>query len=363
MTIDIGTSKPISQKPYPIAMKHYQWVKDEIEKLLATKVIHTSRSSWSAPIIVVPKGDGGKCLVIDYRALNKVTRNFTWPMPKVEDIFSKLNRATYFTTLDLRAGYHPIPLDKPSIPKTAFNSPIRRYEYVKVPFGLAQAPACFQELMTGILKDFNFAIAYLDDIIIFSKTPKEHLLHIRMGFKKPKSANLSMKKSKCSFFSKEIQYLGHILNATAIRPLPAKTHAIQHMQPPTTPKQARVFLGLVGYYRKFIKGFAKITKPLTLLTRQQVKFEWTPVHHTAFLNLNKAIVQAPILLYPNPDKKYIVYTNASGNACRAQLSQEHNGMEFPIAFLSHTFTETQQKWSTIEQEAYGIYYAITKWNY
>ena len=144
MTIDTGTSKPISQKPYPIAMKHYQWVKDEIEKLLAAKVICTSQSSWSTPIIVVPKGDGGKHLVIDYRAFNKVTRKFTWPMPKVGDISSKLNGATYFTTLDLRVGYHHIPLDKPSIPKTAFNSSFGKYEYVKVPSGLAQAPAYFQ---------------------------------------------------------------------------------------------------------------------------------------------------------------------------------------------------------------------------
>ena len=183
MTIDTGTTNPVSQKSYPIAMKHYQWVKDEIEKLLTTKVICTSCSSWSAPIIVVPKGDGGKCLVIDYRALNKVTRKFTWPMPKVEDIFSKLNGATYFTTLDLRAGYHHIPLDKPSIPKTAFNSPFKKFEYVKVPFQLAQAPAYFKELMTGILKDLPFAIAYLDDIIVFSKTPQEHLSHIHMVFK------------------------------------------------------------------------------------------------------------------------------------------------------------------------------------
>ena len=171
MTIDTGTAEPVSQKPYPIAMKHYKWVKDEIEKLFAAKVICTSHSSWLAPIIVVPKGDGGKCLVIDYRALNKVTRKFTWPMPKVEDIFSKLNGATYFTILGLHTGYHHIPLDKSSIPKTAFNSPFRKYEYVKVPFGLAQVPAYFQELMTGILKDFPFSIAYLDDIIIFSKTP------------------------------------------------------------------------------------------------------------------------------------------------------------------------------------------------
>ena len=182
--IDMGNSDPVSQKPYPIAMKNYQWVKAEIEKLLTAKVICSSRSSWSAPIIVEPKGDGGKQLVIDYRALNKVTRKFTWPMPKVEDIFSKLHRAKYFTTLDLRAGYHHILLDKPSIPKTAFNSPFGKCEYIKVPFGLAQAPAYFQELMTGILKDFNFAIAYLDDIIIFSKTPEEHLSHIRKVFEK-----------------------------------------------------------------------------------------------------------------------------------------------------------------------------------
>ena len=221
MTIDTGTANPVSQKPYPIAMKHYQWVKDEIEKLLTAKVIHTSCSSWSAPIIVVPKGDGGKCFITDYRALNKVTRKFTWPMPKVEDIISKLNGATYFTALDLWTGYHHISLDKPSIPKTAFNSPFGKFEYVKVPFGLAQAPAYFQELMTGILKGFPFAKGYLDDIIIFSKTPQEHLPHICMVFKKLKSAKLSMKKSKCSFFSKEIQYLGHILSTTGIWPLPA----------------------------------------------------------------------------------------------------------------------------------------------
>ena len=135
------------------------------------------------------------------------------------------------------------------------------------------------------------------------------------------------------------------------------------MQPPTMPKQVQAFLGLVGYYRKFIEGFAKIAKPLTMVTQQQVKFEWTPTHHTAFLNLKKTIIQAPILCYPDPNKKYIVYTDAFDNACGAQLSQAHDGTEFPVAFLSHTFTETQGKWSTTEQEAYGVYYAITKQNY
>ena len=158
---------------------------------------------------------------------------------------------------------------------------------------LAQAPAYFQELMTGILKDFDFAIANLDDII-FSKTAEEHLTHIRKVFEKLHSAKLSMKLSKCHFFSKEIQYLGHILSTKGICPLPSKTLAIQQMKAPTTSKQVCVFLSLVGYYRKFIKNFTKIAKPLTLLTRQQVKFNWTPAHQTAFLTLKESITQAPI---------------------------------------------------------------------
>ena len=198
-------------------MKHYDWVKNEIEKLLAAKVICSSHSSWSAPIIVVPKGDGGKGLVIDYRALNKVTRKFTWPIPKVEDIFSKLNGATYFTTLDLHTGYHHIPLNKSSIPKTAFNSPFGKYEYIKVLFGLAQALPYFPGVDDRHTQRFSFChCTYLDDIIIFSKTPQEHLSHIHMVFEKLRTANLSMKKSKCNFFLKEIQYLGHILSTTGI---------------------------------------------------------------------------------------------------------------------------------------------------
>ena len=266
MSIDTGDSDPISQKPYPVAMKHYQWVKEEIDKLLEAGVIRNSHSSWLAPIIIVPKGDGGKCLIIDYRALNKVTRKFVWPMPKVEDIFSQLNGAKYFSTLDLRAGYHHIGLTTDSIPKTAFTSPFGKYKYVKVPFGLAQAPTYFQELMTGVLKDLPFAMAYLDNIIIYSSTPEEHLEHIRTVFEKLCNAQLSMKLSMCHFFTKEIQYLGHILGKEGIKPVPAKTEAIKIIHPPVNPKQVRAFLGLVGYYRKFIRNFAKIAKPLTMLT-------------------------------------------------------------------------------------------------
>ena len=292
MSIDMGDSDPVSQKSYPIVMKHYQWVKEEIDKLLEAGVIRNSHSSWSAPIIVVPKGDGGKCLIIDYRALNKVMRKFMWPMPKVEDIFSQLNGAKYFSTLDLRAGYHHIGLTIDLIPKT---SPFGKYEYVKVLFRLAQAPAYFQELMTGALKDLPFAMAYLDDIIICSSTPEEHLEHIKTVFEKLHHAKLSMKLSKYHFFAKEIQYLGHILCIEGIKPVPAKTEAIRAMHPPVNPKQVHAFLGLVGYYRKFIKNFAKIAKPLTMLTRMDVKFEWKETHHNTFMKLKEAIIQAPIL--------------------------------------------------------------------
>ena len=153
------------------------------------------------------------------------------------------------------------------------------------------------------------------------------------------------------------------MSTKSICPMALKAQTLQKMHPPTTSKQVHAFLGLVGYYRKLIKDFAKIAKPLTLLTRQQVKFEWTTAHHEAFLILKDSIIQEPILWYPNPSKKYIVYTDASDDACRAQLTQEHDSTEFPIAALSHTFLETQRKWSTTEQEAYGVYCAVTKWNY
>ena len=213
--------------------------------------------------------------------------------------------------------------------------------------------------MTGVLKDFPFTIAYLENKIIFSRTAEEHLDHIRQVFKKLWNTQLLMKLSK-TLLLKKIQYLGHILSIMGIRRLPLKTHAINTMHPLKTAKQVCTFLGLIGLYRKFIKNFTKIARPLTLLTCHKAKFKWTPAHHTAFMTLKEAIIQTPILHYPGPAKKCIVYTDTSDNVCGAQLSQEHGWSKFPVAFLCHTFTETQRKWSTPGQEAYGVYYAITK---
>ena len=172
-----------------------------------------------------------------------------------------------------------------------------------------------------------------------------------------------MELSMFHFFAKEIQYFGHVLSTTGIKPLPSKTTAIKLMKPVKNAKQVRAFLGLVGYCHRFIKEFAWIAKPLTALTSHDAKFDWISHHHAAFNTLKSALIEKHILRYPDPSKCYIVCTDASDDACGAQLSQEHNDPELPVAFLSHMFTDTQWKWSTSKQEVFGVYYAVTKLNY
>ena len=212
MSIDTGDACPISKKPYTLALKHYDWVKEEIDKLLEAGVIRESHSSWSAPIVVVPKGDGGERLCVDYRAFNAITRTYVWPVPRVEDIFSKLGKAKFFTTLDLRLSYHHIALDKGAIKKTAFVTPFGKYEYMKVPFGLAQAPAYFQNLMNRVLNGVHFILAYLDNVIIFSETEEQHLKRIEIMLTRLKQTNLKLKKSKCVIFKKRASLSGPHFN-------------------------------------------------------------------------------------------------------------------------------------------------------
>ena len=218
MTIDIGDHPPIAKKPYTLALKHYDWVKEEIDKLLEAGVIRESHSSWSAPIVAVPKGDGGKRLCLDFRALNKITRTYVWPMPRIEDIFAKLGKAKFYTTLDLRSGYHHIALDKDSIKKIAFVAPIGKYEYLKVPFGLAQAPAYFQNLMNKVLNGLNFTLAYFDDVIIFSENAEQHLKHIQIVLTKLKQATLKLKKASVHFSKRNFTTLAIFLLQMALNP-------------------------------------------------------------------------------------------------------------------------------------------------
>ena len=215
--INTGDHPPIAKKPYALTLKHYDWVRDEIDKLLEAGAIRKSHSSWSAPIVVVPKGNGGKRLCMDFRALNEITRTYVWPMPRVEDISAKLGKARFFTTLNLRSGYHHIALDDDAIKKTEFVMPLGKYEYLKVPFGLAQAPVYFQNLINKILNGLHFTLTYLDDVIIFSELAEQHLKHILIVLAMLKQAKLHLKKSKCLFFKQELHYLGHLLTTKGIK--------------------------------------------------------------------------------------------------------------------------------------------------
>ena len=199
MSIDTGDHSPIAKKPYTLAIKHHEWVKEEIDKLLEAGVKRENHSSWSAPIVVVTKGDGGKRMCVDYRALNAISRTYIWPMPTIDNILAKLGKAKFFTTLDLRSGYHHIALDKDAITKTAFVTPFGKYEYLKVPFGLAHAPSYNQNLMNKVFNGLNFTLPYLHDIIIFNETADQHLKHIQIVLNRFSQGKLKLKENKCAF--------------------------------------------------------------------------------------------------------------------------------------------------------------------
>ena len=258
MDIDMGDSPPVSSRPYTLPLKHYEWVQREIKSLERAGIITKSMSKWASPIVVVPKksatGEPPKRrLCVDFRKVNELQEVITagktkgqisiHPLPKIDEMYAKLKGAKVFSTIDLRSRYH----HKSSRAKTAFVTPFGKYEFLMVPFGLAQAPAYFQLLMNKVLHGLDFAMTYLDDIIIFSKNELQHLEHLETVFSHLREAGLKMKRSKCDFFKREIHYLGHLISTEGISPLPNKLDCIQHMPAPKNAKEIKQFLGLTGY--------------------------------------------------------------------------------------------------------------------
>ena len=257
MDIDTGDSPPVCQKPYTLPLKHYNWMQQEIETLEHAGVIRKSISLWASPIVIVPKKSAPgepprRRMCIDFRKLNDLQpkvchadsqtgRNISLvPLPKIDEMYGRLEGAKYFTTLDLRSGYYHIGLSEVSKAKTAFVTPFGKYQFEVVPFGLAKAPAYFQQLISMVLQDCSeFTMAYLDDIIIFSRNEREHLKHIRIIFQKLIDAGLKLKESKCDFFKKEIHYLGHLISSEGVHPLPEKLATIHNMPRPKTPKEIK----------------------------------------------------------------------------------------------------------------------------
>ena len=384
MDIDTGDSPPVSSRPYTLPLKHYEWVQREIESLEHAGVITKRMSKWACPIVVVPKKSAPReppkrRLCVDFRKVNELQQEVITagktkgqisihPLPKIDEMYVKLKGAKVFSTIDLRSGYHHITLSKSSRAKTAFVTPFGKYKFLMVPFGLAQAPAYFQLLMNKVLNGLKFAMTYLDDIIIFSKNELQHLEHLETIFSHLKKAGLKMKRSKSDFFKSEIHYLGHLISPEGISLLPNNLDCIQHMPAPKNVKEIKQFLGLTGYYRKFVPRFADISRPLTTLTKKDKKFEWTPACQKSFDLLKETLFGEPILRYADTIKPYTLYTDASKFGWAGILTQSHTTVidgkstttDHPVTFVSGLFRGSQINWATLMKEAFAIYMSVKK---
>ena len=384
MDIDTGDSPLVSSRPYTLALKHHRWVQEEIETLERVGIITKSMSPWASPIVIVPKKSQPgqppkKRLCIDFRKINDLQKKVITEgkskgclslilLPKIDEMYAKLKGAKFFSNIDLRSGYYHIALGKESRVKTTFVMPFGKYEFLQVPFGLAQAPAFFQHLMNKVLDNCPFAMTYLDDIIIFSDMEEEHLAHIEEIFKRLEAADLKMKRSKCNFFKKHIHYLEHLISADGIQPLKDKLDMIHDMPAPCNSKEVKQLLGLAGYYRKFVLCFADLSRPLAQLTCKNRVFEWMHECRKAFDILKQSLCAQPILKYTDTSKGYTLYTDASKYGWAGVLTQAHTSMvegktvttDHPVAYVSGLFRGSQLNWAALTKEAYAIYMSVKK---
>lgn len=349
---------PIYTKSYrhPYVLK--QEIQKQIEKLLNNDIIRPSISPYSSPVWIVPKkadasGQKKYRMVIDYRRLNEQTIEDKYPLPRIEEILENLGKCTYYSSIDLAQAFNQIEMDPRSIEKTAFTVENGHYEYLRMPFGLKNAPSTFQRVMDDIFKEYlhKFCFVYLDDIIIFSKSLNEHYQHIRKVFQKLRTYNLKIQLDKCEFFKKEVEFLGHVITPSGILPNPQKIRAIENYPIPNTTKQIKAFLGLTGYYRRFIKDFSKIVAPMTKYLKKDTKFDVRdPDYIEAFETCKQLITNAPILAYPDFDQPFTLTTDASNVALGGVLSQNSK----PISFYSRTLNSAERNYATIEKELLSI---------
>lgn len=355
----IPGAKPINLRPY----RHNPALKDEIEKqiteMLSSGVIQHSQSPFSSPAILVKKKDGTWRLVIDYRQLNNITVKTKYPVPVIEELLDELTGAKWFTKLDLRSGYHQIRMAEGEEPKTAFQTHSGHYEYKVMSFGLTGAPATFLKAMNDTLKSVlrKFALVFFDDILIYSPTLSSHLEHLKQVLQLLRNHHWKVKLSKCSFGQQQLSYLGHIIGVNGVATDPSKVQDVLDWAVPVSTKKLRGFLGLAGYYRKFVKNFGIISKPLTQLLRKGVPYVWTTETDNAFNTLKQALASAPVLALPNFQKTFTVETDASDCGIGAVLSQDKH----PIAYVSKALGPRTRGLSTYEKECMAILLAVDHW--
>ena len=356
-----GNNSPVATQAYRSNPIKKQFIEREIEDMEMRGIIRKSKSPWASPVVVVDKKDSTKRFCVDYRKLNKITKIDRYPLPRIDELLETFRTASWFTTLDLASGYWQVEMNEEDKEKTAFITHKGLYEFNVMPFGLCNAPGTFQRLMNYVLQDFlgKFVAVYLDDIIIYSRTFEQHIDHIRQIFGALRKATLKIKIKKAYFCFPNIAFLGHIVGRNGISPDPAKVEKIRNFPEPTNLKELRGALGLFSYYRKFVKDFSKIAKPMLTLLKKDTPFLWTNKQQRAFDYLKKRLMEAPILQYPDFTRPFVLYTDASGTGLGAVLSQiDDEKRERVIAYASRSLNQAECNYGITDQECLAVVWAI-----
>ncbi|GJQ91826.1 putative nucleotidyltransferase, ribonuclease H [Tanacetum coccineum] len=352
---------PVARAPYKLAPSEMQELSDQLQELADRGFIRPSTSPWGAPVLFVKKKDGSFRMCIDYRELNKLTVKNRYPLPRIDDLFDQLQGSSVYSKIDLRSGYHQLRVRDEDIPKTAFRTRYGHYEFQVMPFGLTNAPAVFMDLMNRVCKPYldKFVIVFIDDILIYSRNKEEHADHLRIILELLKKEKLYAKFSKCDFWISIVQFLGHVIDSQGIHVDPAKIEAVKNWASPTTPTEVRQFLGLAGYYQRFIKDFSKIAKPLTELTQKNKKYIWGEDQESAFQLLKQKLCEAPILALPEGNDDFVVYCDASHQGLGAVLIQR----EKVIAYASRQLKPHEENYTTHDLELGAVVFALKIWRH
>lgn len=363
--IPTTSSIPISSKLYRYPQVFKEEVDNQISKMLQQEIIQPSTSPWNSPVWVVPKkqdASGKKKfrIVIDYRKLNEITIGDSFPIPNITDILDQLGHSNYFSTIDLPSGCHQIKMSSKDAEKTAFSTPTGHYQFNRMPFGLKNAPATFQRLMNTVLSGIQNSqcFVYLDDIVVFADNLENHNKKLKQVFKKLSEHNLKIQPDKCEFLRREVMYLGHLITENGVKPDPKKVSAVRNYPIPKQQKDIKAFLGLAGYYRRFIKNFSTIAIPLTKLLRKDAIFTWTNLQQEAFDKFKDILCSEPLLQYPDFTQKFYLTTDASNFAIGSVLSQGNPPHDLPIAYASRTLNKAETNYSTTDKELLAIIWSI-----